>query len=335
MSLWTPLHARVHGILKQRRLLSRSDRILIAVSGGQDSLCLAKLLLDLQPKWSWELAIAHCDHRWRSDSAANAQYVCELAQRWHLPCFQRVATQIVSREAEARQWRYGELSDIAQREGFAVVVTGHTQSDRAETLLYNLLRGAGSNGLQALAWQRDLAHGVVLVRPLLEISRTETAQFCQQQALRVWDDPTNQALNYARNRIRLELLPYLRNHFNPNVETTLARTAELLRADVAYLEREAEKLLRRSIDDRHRPIRLDRRPFQEADLALRRRSLRQFLQQHLAVAPNFEHIEKLTALIEAPNRTQTDPFPGGAIALVRHPWIEWKSESTAGIEREE
>ncbi|MCY7393590.1 MAG: tRNA lysidine(34) synthetase TilS, partial [Leptolyngbyaceae cyanobacterium CAN_BIN12] len=79
---WTVLHAHLHQSLKRRLLLKKGSRVLMAVSGGQDSLCLAKLLLDLQPKWGWDLAIAHCDHRWRPDSAANALFVQNLAHQW-------------------------------------------------------------------------------------------------------------------------------------------------------------------------------------------------------------------------------------------------------------
>lgn len=335
MDVWTPLHASVHGTLRQRRLLPERQRLLVAVSGGQDSLCLAQLLLDLQPKWGWQMAIAHCDHRWREDSAANADRVERLTRAWNLPFYCVVATENLISEAAARRWRYDELSQIAGREDFASVVTGHTQSDLAETVLYNLIRGAGADGLQALGWTRELTKGVSLVRPLLEVSRDETGTFCRERGLPVWEDATNQNLKHARNRIRLELLPYLKQQFNPSVEASLAKTAELLRADVAYLERQADILLRLAIvptdddpDGRFR-LRLHRRPLKAAPLTLRRRAMRQFLTSHLDIAPTFAHIEKLTALIEAPNRSQTDPFPGGAIAYVEHPWIYWCQSSQA------
>ncbi|WP_017663551.1 tRNA lysidine(34) synthetase TilS [Baaleninema simplex] len=335
MDVWTSLHARVHGTLRQRRLLPERQRLLVAVSGGQDSLCLAQLLLDLQPKWGWHLAIAHCDHRWRDDSAANANGVERLTRAWNLPFYRAVATENLPSEAAARQWRYDELSQIASRENCTAVVTGHTQSDRAETLLYNLIRGAGADGLQALGWSRELTEGVSLVRPLLEVSRDETGIFCRERDLPVWEDVTNQNLKHARNRIRLELLPYLKQQFNPSVEASLAKTAELLRADVAYLERQAEILLRLAIvppdddSDGRFHLRLHRRPLKAAPLTLRRRAMRQFLTSHLEIAPTFAHIEKLTALIEAPNRSQTDPFPGGAIAYVERPWIYWSQPPQA------
>ncbi len=331
---WTPLHNQLHQTLRQRKLLPENQRILIAVSGGQDSLSLAKLLLDLQSKWSWYLAVAHCDHKWRADSEANANYVRKLATNWQLPFYLETADRIYKSEAEARKWRYQTFGKIALESNFQYIVTGHTASDRAETLLYNLIRGSGTDGLQALTWQRPLTENFspLLVRPLLEITRTQTGNFCQEQKIGIWEDSTNQDLRYARNRIRLELFPILLQ-FNPQAELALAQTAEILSAEVEYLEIETEKLLdkltKTNINNpdisqfESQSVRyiINRLVLREVPLALQRRVIRRILQKVLPTHPNFSHIEKLTVLINAPNRTQTDPFPGGAIAKVQHPWI--------------
>lgn len=318
---WSDFHAKLHRTLRQCDLLHKGQRVLVAVSGGQDSLCLAQLLVDLQPRWGWELAIAHCNHRWRPDADANEQYVRELSEIWQLSFYNAVANTPPKTEAAARYWRYGELGAIAQSHQFTAVVTGHTLSDRAETFLYNLLRGSGADGLQAMTWKRELAKGILLVRPLLEVSRRETGQFCQERQLRVWEDSTNQDMSFARNRIRQELLPYLKTHFNPQVEQAIAQTAELLRADVDFLESTAAELYQQALENCQLSTRLNRCLLQEAPLAVQRRVVRQFLAEHLPTTPTYEHIEKVVGLIDAPNRSQTDPFPGGAIAQVQQSWI--------------
>lgn len=325
--LWTPLHAKIHRTVRARSLFERNQSLLVAVSGGQDSLCLIKLLLDLQLKWGWRLGIAHCDHCWRADSQANARHVENLAQSWETPFYLATAKEPVNSEAAARNWRYQALSKIAQTNSYQYIVTGHTASDRAETLLYNLIRGTGADGLQALTWQRPLTASIMLVRPLLEITRSETEKFCQEFNLPIWEDATNQDWKYARNRIRQELLPYLQQNFNPQVESALAQTAELLQAEVEYLEQTAANLREDAMElakGNDIALRLNRRVLRTAPLALQRRIMRQVLQQILPDAPGFEHIEKLTALITAPNRSQTDPFPGGAIAQVTDDWICFK-----------
>ncbi len=316
---WTPLHASLHRTLKSRHLLPKEQRLLIAVSGGQDSLCLIKLLIDLQPKWDWTLAIAHCNHLWRADSEANALHVEKLANLWSIPYYGATAAASLPSEAAARQWRYEALSEIALACDYKYIVTGHTKSDRAETLLYNLIRGSGSDGLQALTWQRTLNNGLQLIRPLLQLSRAATAQFCQAMELPVWEDSTNFDLKHARNRIRHELLPYL-HAFNPQVEIALAQTAELFHGEVEYLEFAAQQLHAQACHP-NEPLKLNCQVLQAAPLALQRRVLRQMLIQAIDRRPNFEQIEKLIALISAPNKTQTDPFAGGAIAKVENGWI--------------
>jgi tRNA(Ile)-lysidine synthase len=321
--VWTPLHTRLHRTLRHRQLLPGQERILIAVSGGQDSLCLTKLLLALQLKWGWQLAIAHCDHRWSKDVGI-AAHVEQIAQKWQLPFYLQTADYVTKSEGAAREWRYQALTKIASSHSYQYIVTGHTKSDRAETLIYNLIRGAGADGLQALTWQRWLTPELQLVRPLLEVSRAETLQFCQEFKLPIWEDVYNQDLNYVRNRIRQQLLPYLQTHFNPQVEQALAQTAELLRADVEYLEQAAQNLRSQAMaispesinynQQNSDLLRLNRIVLRDAPLALQRRVLRQFLQTALSIAPTFEQIEQLTFLITAPNRSRTSSLPGGAIA---------------------
>ena len=324
---WTQLHARLNQTLTERQLLLPGQFVLVAVSGGQDSLCLLKLLCDLQPKWHWQLAVAHCDHRWRSDSSANALHVKTLAQSWELPFYLLTADVVPTSEASARTWRYQCLSSLAVQIGSTAVATGHTASDRAETLLYNLFRGSGSDGLQALTWQRPLLAQLALVRPLLNWTRAETAQFCLTHQLPIWEDSTNSDLTFARNRIRQEVLPYLRQHFNPQIEQTLAQTAELLDQEVTYLEATASEYRRAATTISHIPspgnpeLALDRRSLKHLPLALQRRIARQFLQTALGIQPNFAQVNKFIALIAAPNRSRTDPFLNGIIAEVKDDMI--------------
>ena len=315
---WMLLHARLHKTLRQLNLLPKQATILIAISGGQDSLCLGKLLLDLQSKWSWEIAIAHCDHRWSSD-AGIAEHVNQIAHNWQIPIYFKEAHNLKETEEAARKWRYQALVEIAQEQNFKYIVTGHTKSDRAETFLYNLTRGAGADGISSLSWQRFLSEEIQLVRPLLNISRQETLEFCQHFQLPIWLDAVNNNKKYARNRVRGELIPYLQTNFNPQVENSLAQTAELLRADVEYLEDKAQELLEQVVSqDRYK---LNRVVLSNASLALQRRAIRQFLPNVIGKSPNYLQIEAIVNLISAPNKSRTSSLPGGAIAEVQGDWI--------------
>lgn len=332
---WSLTHAKLHTLLRQRLLLPQTSRVLIAVSGGQDSLCLARLLIEMQPKWDWSLAIVHCDHRWRADSTDNATHVLQLAKAWHIPAWLEVAIAPPANEAAARAWRYETLARVARQQGYTYVVTGHTASDRAETVLYNLIRGTGIDGINSLPWNRpiDAAEPAVsLIRPLLAFSRQETGQFCQQHQLPIWEDSTNQDLRFRRNRIRQELLPYLREQFNPQVEQALSQTAELAAADIAYLEEQSTHLYSQSVAAKRDPREweVDISALKAAPLALQRRVMRRLLQQAFSVPPNFQQIEQLTALIKAPNGSKTSTYPDGLVAQVRKPVI-WLGPMTAVI----
>lgn len=316
--MWTLLHTRLHITLRQRNLLPPNKCILIAVSGGQDSLCLLKLLLDLQSKWTWKIAIAHCDHGWKYDTGI-ADFIQQLSNKWDIPFYLKTASQLKETEAAARNWRYQALTEIAQENNFPIIVTGHTQSDRAETLLYNLIRGAGNDGLSALTWQRLLTDNIILVRPLLTINRSEIWEFCQKYELPIWEDLANENLNYARNRIRKELIPYLKKNFNPKIETTLAKTAEIIKEETEYLESCAEINLKKALDKDK--TRLNRLILQSVPLALQRRIMRQFLFKISHKNINFEQIEALTTLIYAPRRSRISSLPGNLVAEVEEDWI--------------
>lgn len=315
---WTPLHSQLHQCLLDRQLLPIGAKIVLGVSGGQDSLCLGQLLRDLQSRWQWQLAVAHCDHGWAQDIGI-AERVAQVAERWMLPFHCETTANLPETEAAAREWRYQALIRIAETTGSTYLVTAHTQTDRAETLLYNLVRGAGADGLCAMSWQRELTAEISLIRPLLAVSRTQTAEFCQEYNLPVWDDAYNQNRKFARNRLRLDIIPQLAAEFNPQVETHLARTAELLRADVEYLESQARDWYQQALDDRG--VKLDRTILQSLPLALQRRVIRQFLTQSLDKMPTFAQIEETISLIRSPNLTRTSTFSQGLAAEVFGKWI--------------
>ncbi len=324
MVSYSLLHSRLESNLKARGLLKKGTRILIALSGGQDSLCLAKILLDLHKRWLWDLAVAHCDHGWSSDTGM-AEHVQNIVNSWGLPFYLKATKDLPEREEAARKWRYFVLEEIAQREDFSTIVTGHTLSDRSETLLYNLIRGTGTDGLSALDWLRCLTPEIKLVRPMLNITRSETGAFCHEYKLPVWEDLVNQKLQYARNRLRLEVIPYLATHFNPQVEQHLGQTAEILRGESEYLESIAGEIIKKVVA--YEPLRLNRLTLRGVPLALQRRVIRHFLAQSIPKMPNFEQIEAVVKLIDAPNGSKTSSFPGQVILVVENEWIVRNEES--------
>ncbi len=235
---------RVGAAIREHGLLRRGQRVVAAVSGGADSLC----LLDCLHRLGYPIVVAHLNHKLRAGSEADAEFVLHLAQHNGLSAVMasedvRAQAHGLSLEAAARRARYRFLARVAREHRIRVIATGHTADDQAETVLLHLLRGAGPTGLRGIqpstaldAWS-EIPGGspLTLVRPLLEISREETRAHCAFHGLEPRQDPTNEDPAFLRNRIRLQLLPELET-YNPGVRKVLSRTAQVMREHAEWIE---------------------------------------------------------------------------------------------------
>jgi len=242
---WGPDHLRLHRhLLRHPELLPAGATLLLALSGGQDSMALLALLHDLGRLHHWSLQLWHGDHRWRPDSSHQAaeleRWTAALGLELHIDTWEPAATRSDPNprsEAGARQWRYGQLEARARTLGASHVVTAHTASDRAETLLLHLARGSHRRGLASLRRQRPLSPGaedtapILLSRPLLTFSRADTARLCSELELPVWIDPSNSDRRFSRNRIRAEALPVL-EELHPGAAQRISALAERLVEEV-------------------------------------------------------------------------------------------------------
>nr|AUG32431.1 putative MesJ-like protein [Paulinella longichromatophora] len=209
---WSPWHERLQGqIVANKSFLPYGANVLLAISGGQDSMALARLLCDLQRIYNWKLHLWHGNHRWRSDSDQVARELEKWAYKEQLYFCSNLPNRLLCSESLARRWRYECLIDQSKQLGCHHIITAHTGSDRAETLLLNIARGSDRHGIASLPTSRKLGYlkNINLVRPLLNFSRRDTAAICQQWKLPIWHDTTNENLSFSRNRIRYHVLPVL------------------------------------------------------------------------------------------------------------------------------
>lgn len=176
--------------------------VLVALSGGLDSVVLLHLLRFGVPHLELSLVAAHFDHRMRAGSATDAEWVAGLCRAWEVPVVQAVAREPLRSEAQARTARYAFLRAAAHRRAISCVATGHHADDQAETVLFRIIRGTGIAGLAGIPERRG-----VLIRPLLPYHRAELARYAAGSHLRWREDPTNRLLHYARNRLRHDVLP--------------------------------------------------------------------------------------------------------------------------------
>jgi tRNA(Ile)-lysidine synthase len=248
---WNRDHLRLHRWLRHApSLLPAGAPLLLAVSGGQDSMALTGLLLGLRRLYGWRLHLWHGDHRWRAESGQQAAALAAWAAARGLDLRLERASEPPATEAAARTWRYERLAGEARRLGCAHVLTGHTASDRAETVLLNLARGSHRQGLTTPRSIRSLnrdAGSPALIRPLLPFTREDTGRICRELGLPVWVDVGNSDLQYARNRVRTEVLPVLEG-LHPGSARRISALAERwgreLEAEQEVLDLALESLAR-------------------------------------------------------------------------------------------
>ncbi|WP_345155676.1 tRNA lysidine(34) synthetase TilS [Micromonospora maritima] len=235
--------------LAVRRLLTDlpgPGPVLVACSGGPDSLALAAATAFVASRLGRPAGLVTVDHGLQPGSAERADAVAAWARTAGLDPVEVVRVRVDGRpggpEAAARDARYEALVEASRRHRAAGVLLGHTRDDQAETVLLALARGAGPRGLSGMPERRDL-DGVPLLRPLLDVARDETRSACAALGLDPWTDPHNTDPAYARARVRAEALPALVDALGPGVVANLARTARLLAADTAALDALADAAL--------------------------------------------------------------------------------------------
>jgi len=308
------LEPKVLSFIKEHRLVSGLQKLVVAVSGGPDSVCLLYILTEIQNELGVRLHVAHLNHQLRgTESEADAQYVSDLAHRLHIPAtIERREVkayqlqQRISPEEAAREVRYTFLAGVAKSIGADRIAVGHTVDDHIETILMHLIRGTGTRGLRGLQpisrWQSAQKEGkAIIIRPLLPISRQETASYCHQHRLMPRLDVTNLSLSPLRNRIRHQLLPRLQS-YNPRVVEALLRTARITSDDLTFIDREASKAWSRIIQEQADTIVLDKAGFCQLPRALQRHILRAAIEKLSGNLKDTEshHIEAMLTALNKP-----------------------------------
>jgi tRNA(Ile)-lysidine synthase len=314
---------------RKLKLAERGDTVVVAVSGGADSVALLLALDELvrAGKIEAEIMIAHLNHKLRgAASDADARWVRSLAKRLgHRAVVSssdiklRASKSRDNLEQAARRGRYEFLAKIAKSNKARMVLTAHTMNDQAETILLNLIRGSGSPGLGGIEPVRELKKGseILLARPLISWARrADTESYCRSKSVDYREDQMNFDENFTRVRVREQLLPLL-EQFNPRFVETVTRTAEIMRDDSQALEGAARRLLDLAGNHEGRTDKLRTDLLLVAPAALRRRALRHWLSQHRGDLRRIEHahIVAIERLLMSPKSGRGIELPGGATAF--------------------
>ena len=242
------LTIKVNNTIKNHRLIQGGDKILIGVSGGPDSVCLLHILDYLSNKFKFSLHIAHLDHMLRKGSAKDAEFVKRVAKKLRIPLTSgRINVKKISKnisiEEAARNARLEFFFKIAKKIKADKIALAHNLDDQAETVLMRILRGAGLSGISGILPKRKIS-GHEIIRPLLEVKRSEIEAYLKNNKIKTRRDLTNFKDIYFRNKIRNNLLPLLENNYSPNAKELLANLAESSASDYQFIELMSTKAMK-------------------------------------------------------------------------------------------
>jgi len=311
-------------------LLKKGDRIVVALSGGPDSVALLYGLLAIQTEFGLKLYVAHLNHKLRgAESDQDEKFSKDLASRCKLKFFSKridvkreAKRKKVSIEEGAREIRYRYLEKLADQIKADRIALGHQADDQAETFLMRLLRGAGAAGLSGIPPKRGK-----IIRPLIQIRREEIEKFLKANRIPYRLDSSNYQTDYFRNKIRLSLLPQIKEEFNPKIVESLNRTADIISLQQEYIEKRCEQILQDIGKKRRGKIILDSKEFAGYDTCLQREMIRlcvKELKGDLNQLP-FESVDRAIMLIRQKKS-------GKRIKLATKIWMEFSQKELAFYE---
>lgn len=293
---------KVLGTINKYNLIEDGDKIVLGLSGGPDSVCLLHILYRLKEKMNIEVYAAHLNHQIRGlEAQKDALYISQICEDLGITSFVKAINvpeyckeQGVSLEEGARTLRYEMFDEIKQKTKSNKIAIGHNRNDQAETVLMRIMRGTGLQGLRGIEYIRDNK----IIRPILDIERSEIEAYCEKYELNPRIDKTNLESIYTRNKIRLELIPYMKDNFNPNVIESIVRMTNSLKSDSDYIDLEAERSFKAVSTLKEDSVEISLPKYSNLHNAIKVRILRSAI-KHIIGDTNFvdqKHIEDIIEL---------------------------------------
>lgn len=328
--LTTKLLNEVKNTINKQKLIKSGDRVLVALSGGADSVFMLDALCRLRKELNIKIAAAHLNHMIRGAEADRDEaYAAELCTRLKVPFYaeridvpQYANAEGISEELAGRNLRYDFFDRICKANGYNKIATAHNKNDKAETVLMRIIRGTGIDGLCGIKYTR----GDMVIRPILDIERRDIEKYCNENALVYCTDSTNLENDYTRNKVRNELIPFIEKNFNPSVLNSLCTLADNSTEDVDFINGYAERLYKRinSPMPKRKPIVLDIKSLQMIGDSIQGRILRMAAIDVMGDNYALErvHIEILRDLMEKETGASVN-LPSGLIVSVKYGWLEF------------
>ncbi len=319
---------QVKETIEKHNLISDNQHIVLGLSGGPDSVCLFYCLMELAEEMNLTIHPVHVNHKFRPGAAERDQaFVEKLCTDNNLVCrsfvvdCQAIADEegITSEEA-GRKVRYeafskvaGEICSSGAAKDDIRIAVAQNADDQAETVLFRILRGTGVDGLAGISYERTDEEGYRIVRPLLDVTKAQVLEYCREKGLEPCMDHTNSQPIYTRNRIRLELIPYLEQEYNPNIKDTIIRMGKAAAADSDYISAQAEAAYRDIVkSETDSCVLLDGRKLRDCHRAVRKRVISLALKKTgLTEDISYAHFESCESIMESSSPSARTDLPKG------------------------
>ncbi len=284
--------------INKYNLFEKNDKILVGVSGGPDSMALLFALRSL----NYDLCVAHINHGLRENAELDEKYVVNYCNSLSIPCFIKkinLKENVIgmSIEEAGRKARYDFFEEISIIEGCTKIATAHNSNDNAETVFMNMIRGTGLTGLKGIETKRGK-----IVRPLIEVSRQEIENFCIENDINPCYDESNDETIYTRNKVRLELIPYIQKNINSNVVSNINRMSNILSEEERFISDFVEKAYKDILIEEvlNEKVVCNLKQFNKLDIVIRKRLILKLIIKVLGNAKDIEkvHVDDIIKLCE-------------------------------------
>ncbi|WXR60637.1 tRNA lysidine(34) synthetase TilS [Peptostreptococcaceae bacterium AGR-M142] len=289
--------------IKRENLIDRNDKIIIALSGGPDSVALLHALNSLKEELEIKLYAAHLNHQIRGiEAQKDALYTMKICEELGITCFVSSKDAIkyskehkMSLEEGARKLRYDMFFELKEKLNANKIAIAHNKDDQSETFLMRVIRGSGLDGLKGIRYKRDDG----IIRPLLDVDRKSIEKYCGEFELNPRIDKTNLENIYTRNKIRLDLIPYIEEHFNSNLKSNISRLCNMLYEDSNYINKNAKEYFDKIKIEDDSKIKFKINDIKTLDYSIKSRVFRLALQKFIVDLKGIEyiHIENIIKLL--------------------------------------
>lgn len=289
--------------IEKNKMLDHKDKVVIGVSGGADSVCLLFVMLEIKPIYDLELYVVHVNHGIRGEEAKeDALYVERLCRQYKIPYIlveedipNRARKEGISEEEAGRDARYEAFEKVFRDYGTDKIAVAHNQNDSGETMLFNLFRGSGLKGLCGIPPTRGN-----IIRPLLETSRRNIEEYLLSRKISYQTDKTNEMTDYTRNRIRLEVLPYIVENINNNAIEHMIKTSVMIEEALAYIENNTKTSFSHLVKQQGDVYTCSVEEFLKEDIVIQKQLVRMIIAKMAGKLKNItsNHIDMILELLE-------------------------------------